>query len=97
MTSPFATRISTNAPLHLAAAAWMARKTGRPESARLGPESALNRGAPFVRDHPPQRSESSRHDREVGDTGSVSVSVSRLANPREKRIPYAEVRKRAGL
>lgn len=27
----------------------------------------------------------------------VAVSVARLANPREKRIPYAEVRRRAGL
>ena len=31
------------------------------------------------------------------DRYDVSVSVSRLANPKEKRIPYAEVRKRAGL
>lgn len=31
------------------------------------------------------------------DRYDVSVSVGRLANPKEKRIPYAEVRKRAGL
>lgn len=34
---------------------------------------------------------------ELEDRFDVSVSVSRLANPKEKRIPYAEVRKRAGL
>ena len=34
---------------------------------------------------------------ELEDRFDVSVSVSRLANPREKRISYAEVRKRAGL
>jgi len=34
---------------------------------------------------------------ELEDRYDVSVSVTRLANPREKRIPYAEVRKRAGL
>ena len=34
---------------------------------------------------------------ELEDRYDVSVSVSRLANPREKRIPYSEVRKRAGL
>jgi prevent-host-death family protein len=34
---------------------------------------------------------------ELEDRYDVSVSVARLANPREKRIPYAEVRKRAGL
>jgi len=34
---------------------------------------------------------------ELEDRYDVSVSVSRLANPREKRVPYAEVRRRAGL
>lgn len=34
---------------------------------------------------------------ELEDRYDVSVSVARLANPKEKRIPYAEVRKRAGL
>lgn len=34
---------------------------------------------------------------ELEDRYDESVSVSRLANPKEKRIPYAEVRKRAGL
>lgn len=34
---------------------------------------------------------------ELEDRFDVSVSVCRLANPKEKRIPYAEVRKRAGL
>ncbi|MBP7561292.1 MAG: type II toxin-antitoxin system prevent-host-death family antitoxin [Armatimonadetes bacterium] len=34
---------------------------------------------------------------ELEDRYDTSVSVSRLANPKEKRIPYAEVRKRAGL
>ena len=34
---------------------------------------------------------------DLEDRYDVSVSVARLANPREKRIPYAEVRKRAGL
>jgi prevent-host-death family protein len=34
---------------------------------------------------------------ELEDRYDVSLSVTRLANPREKRIPYAEVRKRAGL
>ena len=33
---------------------------------------------------------------ELEDRYDVSVSVSRLANPKEKRIPWAEVRKRAG-
>jgi prevent-host-death family protein len=34
---------------------------------------------------------------ELEDRYDVSVSLARLANPREKRIPYSEVRKRAGL
>jgi prevent-host-death family protein len=34
---------------------------------------------------------------ELEDRYDVSVSVARLANPKEKRIPWAEVRKRAGL
>ncbi len=34
---------------------------------------------------------------ELEDRYDVRVSVSRLANTREKRIPYAEVRKRARL
>lgn len=34
---------------------------------------------------------------DVEDRYDVSVSVARLANPKERRIPYAEVRKRAGL
>ncbi len=34
---------------------------------------------------------------ELEDRFDVGVSASRLANPKEKRIPYAEVRKRAGL
>ncbi|MFI5198236.1 MAG: type II toxin-antitoxin system prevent-host-death family antitoxin [Thermoanaerobaculia bacterium] len=34
---------------------------------------------------------------ELEDRFDVSVSAARLANPKEKRIPYAEVRKRAGL
>lgn len=34
---------------------------------------------------------------DLEDRYDVSVSVARLANPREKRIPWAEVRKRAGL
>jgi nicotinamide-nucleotide amidase len=33
---------------------------------------------------------------ELEDRYDVSVSIARLANSREKRIPYAEVRKRAG-
>ncbi len=31
------------------------------------------------------------------DQREARVSAARLANPKEKRIPYAEVRKRAGL
>jgi prevent-host-death family protein len=34
---------------------------------------------------------------DLEDRYDVSVSLARLANPKEKRIPYAEVRKRAGL
>lgn len=34
---------------------------------------------------------------ELEDRYDVSVSVARLASPKEKRIPWAEVRKRAGL
>lgn len=34
---------------------------------------------------------------ELEDRYDVSVSLARLANPKEKRIPYSEVRKRAGL
>jgi prevent-host-death family protein len=34
---------------------------------------------------------------ELEDRYDVSVSVSRLTSPKEKRIPYTEVRKRAGL
>lgn len=34
---------------------------------------------------------------DLEDRYDVSVSLARLANLREKRIPYAEVRKRAGL
>ena len=34
---------------------------------------------------------------ELEDRYDVSVSIARLASPKEKRIPYAEVRKRAGL
>ncbi len=34
---------------------------------------------------------------ELEDRYDVSVSVVRLANSKEKRIPWAEVRKRAGL
>jgi len=34
---------------------------------------------------------------ELEDRYDVSVSVTRLANPKEKRIPWAEVRTRAGL
>lgn len=34
---------------------------------------------------------------ELEDRCDVSVAVARLANPKEKRIPYSEVRKRAGL
>jgi len=31
------------------------------------------------------------------DRQDVAVSVKRLADPKEKRIPYAQVRKQAGL
>jgi prevent-host-death family protein len=34
---------------------------------------------------------------ELEDRYDVSVSVARLANPKEKRVPWAEVRRRAGL
>ncbi len=34
---------------------------------------------------------------ELEERYDVSVSVARLADPKEKRIPYLEVRKRAGL
>jgi hypothetical protein len=32
---------------------------------------------------------------DLEDRYDVSVSLARLANPKEKRIPYAEVRRRA--
>jgi prevent-host-death family protein len=38
-----------------------------------------------------------KHLEELEDRYDVSVSVARLASPKEKRIPWAEVRKRAGL
>lgn len=34
---------------------------------------------------------------ELEDRYDVAVSMARLANPKEKRIPWREVRKRAGL
>lgn len=34
---------------------------------------------------------------DLEDRYDISVSLARLANPKEKRIPYAEIRKRAGL
>ena len=35
--------------------------------------------------------------REIEDRRDVAVSLERLADPKEKRIPYEQVRKQAGL